>query len=86
MYINHEIGHYIQYNLLSKKEWDDYRKEYKKSKSLGSLQFNREYSMENEEEWFADDVMYIQEWSNNKIASYQHRKRIALVKKYLSKL
>ena len=31
MIVDHEIGHYIQDNLITDKEWSDYQKEWEKS-------------------------------------------------------
>ncbi len=87
---NHEIGHYIHYNLITEKEWKSYQTEWAKSVKLGQSQFNRAYSMNNAMEWFADDVMYLMDdWYQSYLPAKekaQRTKRIAIVKKILLRL
>lgn len=75
MLISHEVGHYIQ-QQLTKEQWEEYKKEWSKSPSY------RPYWKTSPEEWFADDVMYL----NENILLYKAHKRLRIVRKIMNNL
>lgn len=86
MILDHEIGHFIQDNLITDKEWADYEKEWNKSIKKGTWQFLRDYGTVSALEGFSEDIMYIQAWQYKNPRNPQVRKRIAVVNKILNRL
>lgn len=61
MVLKHELGHHVDFTLITEKEKEDYKREWEKSIAMGTGQFIRSYGTTNVMEGFADDFMYITE-------------------------
>ena len=76
-YKQHEIGHYVWFNILTNEQRAKYKVEFNKS-----TVFYREYS-KNLEEDFADNYALLQIKERQ---TYQLQKRINLIRKYIWEL
>lgn len=82
-YKNHEISHYLYFNLLSNSQKEQYHKEYEKAKKQGIWSFYRQYAMDSEIEDFADNgsLLFTKKNSNPSVM-----RRVRLIKKFMGEI
>jgi hypothetical protein len=86
----HEIGHHINDEYMTEFEKTKYEDLWTKSVQAWKETFMREYWMWNKLEWFADDFMYVLDWSFNTYVKPKQRsiraRRILLVRRIIRRL